>query len=286
MHQPIGDVKNADQVAYWNGRAGQRWTSQQSMQDRVFAPVSQLLIDRARPKPGERIIDIGCGCGATTIELAARVGAAGRVLGVDISAPMLAQAKEMAPPNAPLEFVLADATTYPFEPGAADLLVSRFGVMFFAEPARSFANIRTGVRKGGRMAFICWRTPKENPWLMLPLQAVYAHVPKLPPVGPEDPGPFAFASAPRIEQILRDAGFADVRIEPYDLSLDIAAAGGLEAGVQTAVEIGPANRALEGAPAEVRAAATASIREALAPSARDEGVWLRASMWIVTATSP
>ena len=286
MDQPIGDVKNADQVAYWNGRAGQRWTSQQSMQDRVFAPVSQLLIDRAHPKPGERIIDIGCGCGATTIELAARVGAAGRVLGVDISAPMLAQAKEMAPPNAPLEFVLADATTYPFEPGAADLLVSRFGVMFFAEPARSFANIRTGVRKGGRMAFICWRTPKENPWLLLPLQAVYAHVPKLPPVGPEDPGPFAFASAPRIEQILRDAGFADVRIEPYDLSLDIAAGGGLEAGVQTAVEIGPANRALEGAPAEVRAAATASVREALAPYARDEGVWLRASMWIVSATSP
>lgn len=286
MNQPIGDVKNADQVAYWNGRAGERWTSQQSMQDRVFTPVSQLLIDHARPKQGERIIDIGCGCGATTIELAARVGGSGQALGVDISAQMLARAREMAPQNAALEFVQADATTYPFEPGAADLLVSRFGVMFFAEPARSFANMRKGLRKGGRLTFICWRTPKENPWLILPLQAVYAHVPKLPPVGPEDPGPFAFASAPRVEQILLDAGFADVRMEPHDLSLDIAAGGGLEAGVQTAVEIGPANRALEDAAPEVRAAATVSIRKALAPFVRDEGVWLPASVWIVTAISP
>jgi len=146
--------------------------------------------------------------------------------------------------------------------------------------------MRTALRPGGRMTFICWRTPKENPWMMLPLQAAYEHVPKMPPVGPEDPGPFAFASASRVEQILRDAGFADIRIAPHDFSLDVAAGGGLEAGVRMALEIGPANRALEDATPEVKAAAAASIREALAPHAKGTGVWLDASIWLVTATSP
>lgn len=286
MTQPAGHAKNTDQIAYWNGAAGDRWSRRQDMQDRLLAPVSALAIDRARPRQGERIIDVGCGCGATSRELAALVGASGQVLGVDISDPMLTRARQLAPAGAPLEFVLADATTYPFKPGAADLVFSRFGVMFFADPAMSFANMRTGLRSGGRLTFVCWREPKENPWLILPLQAVYRHVPKLPQLGPEDPGPFSFASDARVRRILTDAGFTGIAMEPHDLTLDISGGNGLDAAVNAALEIGPANLALEGQPPEVRAAAMQSIREALTPFVRGDTVPLAAAVWIVSASAP
>lgn len=286
MERLQSDAANADQVAFWNGRAGERWASQQAIQDTIFIPVTELLIEHAKPQAGERVIDVGCGCGDTSVAFAKRVGPSGRVLGVDISAQMLARAREIAPANLPVEFALADATTYPFPEGSADLLVSRFGVMFFAEPARSFANLRKGMRRGGRLTFICWRGPRENPWLMVPLQAVYRHVPRMAPVGPEDPGPFAFASSERVERILSDAGFADIRIAPHDLSLDIAAGGGFESAVETAVIIGPANRALEDAAPDARAAAIEAVRHDLKPFAKGNGVWLGGAIWIVSATVP
>ena len=286
MERLQSDAANADQVAFWNGRAGERWASQQAIQDTIFIPVTELLIEHAKPQAGERVIDVGCGCGDTSVAFAKRVGPSGRVLGVDISAQMLARARDVAPANLPVEFALADATTYPFPEGAADLLVSRFGVMFFAEPARSFANLRKGMRRGGRLTFICWRGPRENPWLMVPLQAVYRHVPRMAPVGPEDPGPFAFASSERVERILGDAGFADIRIAPHDLSLDIAAGGGFESAVETAVIIGPANRALEDAAPDARAAAIEAVRHDLKPFAKGNGVWLGGAIWIVSATVP
>jgi SAM-dependent methyltransferase len=190
----------------------------------------------------------------------------------------------MAPAGIPVDFVLADATVYPFVSGSFDLMVSRFGVMFFAEPALSFANMRRALRPSGRLTFVCWREPRENPWLMMPLQAVYKHVPKLPQLGPEDPGPFAFASEQRVIRILSAAGFSGIAMEPCNLSLDVAVGRGLDAAVETALEIGPASRALEGQPPEVRAAAANSIREALAPFASGNSVPLAASIWIVTAS--
>jgi ubiquinone/menaquinone biosynthesis C-methylase UbiE len=285
MDAPIGHDQNADQIAYWNGPGGQRWTDRQQAQDTMLAPVADILVDRARVTAGERIVDVGCGCGATTTALAQIVGPAGHVLGVDISAPMLARARQIAPAGLPIDFVLADATVYPFEPASFDLLVSRFGVMFFAEPALSFANMRRALRPSGRLAFACWREPRENPWLMMPLQAVYQHVPKLPQLGPEDPGPFAFASETRVNRILSEAGFSGIAMEPCNLVLDIAIGGGLEAAVAAALEIGPASRALEGQPADLRAAAANSVREALAPFAKAAAVPLAASIWIVTAAA-
>src|SRR5581483_1754661 len=136
------DARNADQIAYWNGPNGQRWTDRQASQDVLLAEVAQLLIDRIGPRAGDRIVDIGCGCGATSIALAERVAPGGFVLGVDISAPMLARARQLAPKTLPLDFAQADATVYPFAPQSFDLVVSRFGVMFFADPVSSFANLR------------------------------------------------------------------------------------------------------------------------------------------------
>ncbi len=201
MNVPTTHAPNADQIAYWNGPAGQHWTDRQQVQDVLLAPVSRLLLDRADAKPGERILDVGCGCGATSIAIAERVMPDGFVLGIDISAPMLARARELAPQGLPLDFVLADATVYPFDAASFDLLVSRFGVMFFADPEASFANLRRALRPSGRVTFACWREPRHNPWMMTPLQAVYQHVPKLPRPEPEDPGPFAFASEDRVHRI-------------------------------------------------------------------------------------
>jgi SAM-dependent methyltransferase len=283
MEAPAGHDRNADQIAYWNGPGGQHWTDRQAVQDVLLAPISDILIASARPAPGNRIIDVGCGCGATSIALAERVAPDGAVLGVDISAPMLARARELAPGGLPLDFALADATVYPFAPQSFDLLVSRFGVMFFAEPSVSFANLRKALRRDGRTAFACWREPKQNPWMMMPLQAVYKHVPKLPQVGPEDPGPFSFAAEERVHRILSEAGYTAIAMQPHDLSLDIAIGRGLDAAVQGALEIGPASRALQDQPEHVREAARASIREALAQFAQGECVMLPAAIWIVTA---
>ena len=283
MEALVGHDLNADQIAYWNGPGGQRWADRQQSQDILLAPVANLVIERARPTAGERVIDVGCGSGAISIALAQKVGPTGHVLGIDISGPMLARARQIAPAGLPVEFVLADATVYPFAPASFDLLVSRFGVMFFADPGASFANLRKALKPSGRLAFACWREPRENPFFMAPLQAVYKHVPKLPQQGPEDPGPFAFASEARVQRILGEAGFAGVAMEPCNLSLDVAVGRGLDAAVQGALEIGPAARALAEQPPEVVAAASHSIREALAPLVRGQSVPLPAAIWIVTA---
>jgi SAM-dependent methyltransferase len=283
MDAPIGHEENADQIAYWNGAGGQRWAQRQPVQDILLQPIADILIDRAKIRSGERVLDVGCGSGSTTFAFAKAVGPGGNVTGIDISEPMLARAREVTPADAPVEFALADATIYPFTPESFDLLASRFGVMFFADPALSFTNLRKGMRRTGRLAFACWREARENPFFMVPLQAVYRHVPKMPQVGPEDPGPFAFASEARVNRILDAAGFSEVAMEPVDLALDIAIGGGLDAAVKSSLEIGPAARALTDHPPQTVAAAAQSIREALAPLAEGQTVPIDAAIWIVTA---
>jgi SAM-dependent methyltransferase len=207
------------------------------------------------------------------------------VLGIDVSEPMLARAAERLPPGAPIKFVRADATTYRFESAAFDLLFSRFGVMFFAEPARAFANLRTALKPSGRLAFACWRKFDENPWLQVPLRAALEHVPPLPRLGPEDPGPFSFASEQRVHRILADAGFQSVILEPRDFDLDIACGGGIEEALEAAMALGPTSRALQDQGPETRAAVATSIRRALQPYQRGKQVALAGAIWLVAANN-
>jgi SAM-dependent methyltransferase len=279
------DPKNEAEVTYWNSVGGRRWVERQQSQDIVLGAILQATLERAQLQRGERVVDIGCGTGASSIALAERVGAPGQVLGVDVSAPMLARAAERLPPGAPVKFVLADATTYRFEPASFDLLFSRFGVMFFAEPVRAFANLGTALRPSGRLAFACWRKFDENPWLQVPLRAALEHVPPLPRPGPEDPGPFSFASEQRVHRILADAGFQSVVLEPRDFALDIACGGGIEEALQAAMALGPTSRALQDQGPEARAAVATSIRRALQPYQRDRRVELAGAIWLVTANS-
>ena len=275
------DPANADQSAYWNGGPGQRWTALQESQDKLFTPITAALFDAAALQPGEGVIDVGCGAGETTLGAAARTGSA---LGVDVSEPLLGRARARAAAmGSPARFALADATVHDFSSEAASALISRFGVMFFADPLRSFANLKRGLRAGGRVAFICWREPKLNPWLMLPYAEAVKHVPPPPRPGPEEPGPFSFADPERVTKVLEGAGFADVSLTPVDFTLDVGVGEGLDNAVSKALEIGPASRALDGHPEAARAAAAASIRTALAGVVKDGAVPLGAAVWIVRA---
>ena len=261
------------------------WAEVREALELQLAPLGQRALEALTARPGECVLDIGCGGGETALNLARAVAPNGSVLGIDLSGAMLGFARRAGNGCKRLRFVQGDAQVFPFEPASFDAAFSRFGVMFFADPALSFAHLRRALRLSGRLCFACWREPRFNPWLMLPLQAVYQHVPKLPPSAPDEPGPFAFASESRVTEILSQAGFGAINLEPCDLSLDTAIGRGLDAAVQSAIEMGPASRALEGQPAELRSAATAAIRQALTPFAVADTVSLGASIWIVTATA-
>ena len=282
----MNETLHSEQIAYWNGPGGDHWAAQQERTDRVLVEIGTASLARAAAQPGESVIDVGCGCGATTVGLAEAVGPQGRVLALDVSAPMLGRARARLAANGNVSFALADAAAHEFAGIEADLLFSRFGVMFFGDPTAAFANLRRGLKRGGRTVFACWRAPALNPWMTVPLTAAYAHVPKLPQLGPEDPGPFSFADPDRVRRILTGAGFVDVALEPVDLASDLATGGGLEAAVDYVLAIGPTSRALQGHPPETRALVADSVRAALAPYAQGAEIRLAAAIWIVRATAP
>jgi ubiquinone/menaquinone biosynthesis C-methylase UbiE len=274
---------NNDQRALWNGPDAEFWVREQERMDRTLAPVIAPLLSFAAPVAGSTVIDVGCGCGATTIELARAVGAAGRVVAVDVSESMLGLAKERLRGFGNATCRLGDAAELSLQDIGAELMVSRFGVMFFGNPVAAFANLRMALAPGGRLRFACWRPIGENPWLQIPLHAVYEHAPRMPKPEPEEPGPFSFGDTGRVERILKDAGFAAISFTPLDIHIDLAPAGTLENAVIHSSSIGPAKRALKEQPDDVRAAALESIRRALAPYASASGVRLAGAVWLVAA---
>src|SRR5882672_4013246 len=201
---------NRAQIDYWNHAGASRWVAHQERLDRSFQPIDVAVQARAAAAPDEHVVDVGCGCGGSTLALAERVGPRGSVLGVDVSAPMLARARERAASLPWVGFTEADATTHRFEPDA-DLLYSRFGVMFFDDPARAFANLRAALRNSGRMCFVCWRSPAENPWFTVPVAAAERVLGPLPPLPPNAPSPFALADQERVHALLTSAGFRAVQ---------------------------------------------------------------------------
>ena len=203
----------------WNGENGRRWVENQDRLDRMLATYGQALGRAADPAAGDHVLDVGCGAGATTFDMAARVGPSGRVVGLDISAPLIGRALDLAAERTArregaVEFRLADAALADFAPDF-DRIVSRFGVMFFDDPAAAFANLRGALKPGGRLVFVCWRGAAENDWTRLPMSAI-RHLASTPSPDPEAPGPFSFGDRARIKRILVDAGYADIDIRPFD----------------------------------------------------------------------
>ena len=283
MTETTPDSPNAAQIEFWNGTAAERWTTHQQAQDPALAPLGEAVMDALAIAPGEAVIDIGCGCGGTTLEIARRVGGSGHVLGVDVSAPMLARARERAAaaPDLAIDFALGDAAAHDFVAGAFDVAFSRIGVMFFADPQAAFANMLAALRPGARLGFVCWRTLKENQWATLPIDVATRHVPAPQRAGPEDPGPFSFRDAGRIHRILAAAGFTAVEIEPLDRALNYGPT--VEAATVMTMGMGPISNAIMEAPDDVQQRIADDMRQALVPKLRDGGVFLNAGCWLVTA---
>lgn len=278
------------QAEYWNGEVGTRWARNQAVLDAVFAPLTEALFERAGLTSGASVLDIGCGSGATTVEAARRVGGAGSVTGADISAPLLAVARARigneAPGAAPFTFVEADVEQADL--GRFDAALSRFGVMFFPDSPRAFANIRRMLRPGGQLTFLCWRALSENLWVQVPREAVMPLLPEVPPPpAPDTPGPFRFADADALASLLRGAGFGSVTCTSLDRDVvlgrgdtDAAAA---EAAAHVALNLGPSSHLVREAAPDLRARAEAAVTAALRRHAADGAVRLRAACWLVQA---
>ena len=269
----------AEQAAHWNGPGGQGWLRAQARLDHSLVEIGRRVLALADAQPGETAIDVGCGPGGTTAALAQSVGSEGHVLGVDISQPLIDAALTRRLSNA--TFVVADAGTYPFDAAAADLVFSRFGVMFFADPVAAFTNLRRALKPSGRLAFVCWRRPQDNPWSLAPVKAAAPFLPPLPRPGPEEPGQFAFADPARVERILKGAGFTGLAIEPLDVQMWMG--GDVADVVTSAGRFGPLARAFADADPAAVAKAKAAIVEVLTPHATKDGVSLPGGCWLVSA---
>jgi SAM-dependent methyltransferase len=277
---------NAEQITYWNEQTGPKWVALQHRLDEQISPFGLAAMERAGVGRGERALDVGCGCGQTSLQLALRVGERGGVTGIDISAPMLARAAQRAREAglSSVRFEHADAQTHGFAAGSYDVAFSRFGVMFFADPPAAFANLRRGLAAGGRLAFVCWQGLERNPWMSVPLRAAARHVPLPAPPPPGTPGPFAFGDAERVRGILGQAGFRGIELEAVESEVWLGGRGSLDEAVAFALEgVGPTSALLREAAATAREAVRASVREALEPHATPDGVRMPASAWIATA---
>ncbi len=278
---------NSEQIAEWNGALGERWVAMRQEIDRLVVPFGNAALKAAAPQPGERAIDIGCGCGDTAIEIARMVGASGAVLGIDVSGPMLAVARSRgALANcAHLTFRDGDASEAAL-PSNTDLLFSRFGVMFFSQPAPAFSHLRKSLRAGGRCVFVCWRAPRDNPWAMTPLSAARAAMGITPaPADPDAPGPFAFADEQRLRTILSDAGFGDVDVQRFDAAISLGATP--RSAAESVVQVGPVSRLVREMGAEYLPIIVDAVERALVPLAAPDGrVSLNGSTWIASATNP
>ena len=278
---------NADQIAYWNEQAGPRWVASQERMDALFETLTEAALDHAGPRAGERVLDIGCGCGATVLATAARIGPSGTLLGVDVSKVMLDRAAERVRERklGQVRLLLADAAAHEFASGSADLAFSRFGVMFFDDPAAAFANIRRALTPAGRFMFVCWQALSRNPWFVVPVTAALAKLPPQPSADPDAPGPFAFADPGRAQRLLEVAGYNGVRVEPHETALRLGGPGELDRVADQSLEMGPVARLLREVDDATRAAVREAVREALARHEGPDGFVLPARVWFVSANA-
>ena len=281
-------MSNAEQIEYWNGDAGKRWAAQDNTMERLLQPITEALLAHANVEGCISALDIGCGGGSQSMMLAARLGPDAKVLGVDISEPMLQVARQKPPgagPNlARVDFMQADAATQVFAADSFDLLFSRFGVMFFDDPVAAFSNVRSAIKPGGRLAFCCWQALKNNDWTWIPLQAALQHLPPPEAPAPNAPGPFAFADPERVSSILGDSGFGDIAVTPHCMTMRFSEAPTLQESVRELAKIGPIGRLLTDQDEAVLEKVFAAMEEVLQPYYRDGALNLPAAIWMVTAT--
>jgi len=276
---------NAREVEYWNSAHTRAWAEEHEAIDRLFAGLTQVALNIAAPQLGERVIDIGCGSGTTVLELASRVGPSGYVLGADVSKPSVEKARERIAATGvrQAEIILCDVSTHIFPANSFDLVFSRFGVMFFAEPVATFTNIRKAMKPDGRLALAVFRTPQENKWATAALAAVRHMLPPITPPGPEEPGQFSWADAARVHRILESAGFQDVSLTPHDPVMPLAARGGATEAASFMLRVGPVVRAMGDASEQQRKEVRVALEAFFRSQEGSQGIFLPGAIWIVTA---
>ena len=270
-----------DQAALWNGSAGQAWVDAQALLDALFEPIERELVDDARRRSARRVLDIGCSSGATTLAIARSLPAGSRCTGVDISQPLIAAARARSDAGANVDFVCADAQRHAFDAGAHDLLVSRFGLMFFDDPVAAFANLRRAATHDASLCGYAWRSAVENPFMTTAERGARAWLPRMPVADPHAPGQFAFAERDRVAHVLAEAGWADVAIDALDVPMHFPAAS-LE---RYFTRLGPLGRMLADVDATTRARIVAAVREAFEPFVHGEDVRFDAACWRIVARS-
>jgi SAM-dependent methyltransferase len=283
MAEQKAGSSNAAQIEFWNSAASRAWADEHERMDRGVAEVTKALLDMAVAQPGERVLDIGCGGGTTVLELAARVGPDGHVLGADVAEQSVARVRERiaAAGLRHAEAIVADVSSQPFAPNSFDLSFSRFGVMFFSDPVTAFANVRRAMKPGGRVALAVFRAAADNLWPNSPLAAVRHLLPPIPVPGPEDPGPFSWADPGRVHRILEGAGFREVSLTSLDPLIQL---GGRPAeAAQFMMLFGPLTRVLPALPAPQRDAVRSALEVFFQGHTTSQGVVLPAANWVVRA---
>jgi len=272
-----------EQTKLWNGPAGRAWVDAQALLDQMLKPFEDLLVEAVSAESGGRVLDVGCGTGSTTLAAARLLGAKGRCTGIDISDPMIAAARARAERECvPASFICANAQTHAFEPASFDMIISRFGVMFFEDAVRAFANLRRAVRGDAELRVIAWRSAAENPFMTTAERAAAPLLPNLPARRPGAPGQFAFADRHRVYAILEESGWAEIDIQ----SIDVACSLPEKELVPYLTRLGPVGLVLQETDDRTRRQVIETVRAAFEPYVHGAEVRFTAACWMVGARAP
>lgn len=273
-------MDNKEQAALWNGVAGRAWVESQDLLDQMFQPIQDILLQAVSADAGQRILDVGCGTGSTTLALARQVGASGRCVGIDISEPMINAARASAArAESTASFICDDAQKHAFAPGSFDVIVSRFGVMFFEDPVAAFSNLRLAAGSNASMQLYAWRGPEENPFMITAERTAASILPNIPVRRADEPGQFAFANRSRTHHILDASGWSEIEIEPIDIPCSFPEKGLL----RYLTQLGPLGRFFQEADEQTRQQLINTVRAAFEPYVDGDAVRFVAACWKVGA---
>ena len=277
--------KNAKQKDFWSGKGGDYWVEKQSEMDIMLNPLGEKALAKLDLKSNSEVLDIGCGCGATTLEIAKKVSE-GTVTGLDISVPMLGKAESEASIQgiANVDFKVVDVQVDQLTSEKYDYVYSRFGVMFFDDPYEAFKNIFSSIKEGGELSFVCWQDPSLNPWQSLSVQVIRGYL-DMPSPPPRSPGPFAFHEKDYVKEILEKSGFSDISFDDNQEDITMFSGKSLQEASEDYLAINPVvTEMLKDSPDDLKAEIVESLKEAFSEFHKGDGLVFPSATWVVSAS--